>query len=320
MNSKKKNIPLIIILVVVGIIVISGIANSFKDKDDVNTYNPSNTENAIGSSQNETVSDSTNTALKEKSDKVEIPEGGIVIFDKDGITITAQAVKRDSNGLLKGLDLLIENNNEVEKNVCVYPDAAFGGPVLVNGYSMKSSFNETVSAGKKAKTTFTFDDDTVTLLNFDNLYSFSAHFGTYESRDDYMKHEVKTYDPVEFVLKEFSASPTGDLVYNDNGIEIYKCGFKQSFILSYAVFIIKNNGNDSNFEFDSVSINDIMLDRTLTDSVDIFGGSYAVILQTLGEDDKEENIKSIEFTLKKSEINEIFSLDKETIDIITVNY
>ncbi len=53
-------------------------------------------------------------------DKIDIPNEGILIFDYDGIRITALSVDRSfSQGCISCINLLLENNTDIEKNICV---------------------------------------------------------------------------------------------------------------------------------------------------------------------------------------------------------
>jgi len=313
--KKRKLFPIIISLVVL-IVIISALSSNGDNSNTSTSGSGANQQSSL------TPAPATNSAVN----RIDIPNDGIVIFDSDGIIIKAESIKRERSGQITGIDLLITNNSEKEKNVCVWPDAAFGGPIIVNGYSMNSTFNEKVAAGKMSKATLRFDSNTIKLLEFENLYELVAPFGTYESRNDYLKHEITTYSPSVLKLADFTAIPMGELTYNEKGIEIYICDFKGSALFSdKAVYVIKNNlGKDRTLELDSVSINGLMLDSFLNESADVFNDTFSVIFLPLRYDDgnkyTKENVKEIEFTIKSKEFNSIFSMDTETIGVVTISY
>lgn len=323
-NRKKENKNGVFNFILVSIVIFFAIVltNSLSGKNvKTDTEPDSSAETPIAESE------TTETAAPIKTsvaNRIEIPADGLVIFDNDGILITATSIQRASDGLITGLDVLLENNNDIEKVICFWPDAALGGPITVNGYSMKTHFNETVAAGKKSKAKIEFDSDTVELLQFENLYELVAPFGTYESRDDLMKHNITTYKPETIKLGALTIESAGELIYNENGIEVYKCGFKNSvFSSNSAIFVIKNNlGSDKRLNIESVSVNGLMNDTS--EFIDIFDSTYSVLLLPLRYDDgkkyDEGNVDEIEFTLKSNEINNFFSFDSETIGIVAVSY
>ena len=124
-----------IIIIILGIIASAGGGSDKKDKKEIVT-DSSGDSNSNDTSSNEDDS----TADKSKPTDVTIDEQ--VLFEKDGLKVTATEYKKDSVWG-DGINLLIENDS----------DSSIGlgcTALIVNDYMITDLFSSTVAAGKKS--------------------------------------------------------------------------------------------------------------------------------------------------------------------------
>ena len=221
-----------------------------------------------------------------KSGKAEIEETDIL--DDAGIKVTATGLDK---GSLWGpeLKLLIENN--FGKALTVQ-----ARNVSVNGYMVSASISEDVADGKKANTEITFMDsdfkaagiDTITDIEF-SLHIFDENWDTYYDSDQIalQTSAVGSYTQ--------SYDDSGTVVYDEGGIKIVVKGIEEDSIFGPEIitYIENNSGQDVCVQVRNVSVNDFMVDASMSEEV--LDGKKAIgDITFFGSDLENNNIETIE--------------------------
>lgn len=251
--------------------------------------------------------------------EVQIPAGGLVIFDKADLVITVTSVNRDRNGYVTDIDFTITNNGTEEKSVRTVPNV--WSVVKINDFTFKANLDATVAAGKTAREKLRLDNDEAKLFGLKDVFEITMQFQTYKTENYIMKNIVK-YEPSTITLSQDYTHDfnNGNLVFSNQAADIYSCGFISTYHSDKAVFVVKNKtGSDRKFCFASLSTNGFM-NKEDEVSEDIFNDTYRILYVPLDEDFSKDNVKEIEFTLKTSAFLDIISTRYTEYDTVTVNY
>ena len=334
-KKKKGKGCLVSVLAVVGFFIIVGIITSIfrNDSEERESATPdtqqtttgdisddggivaddTNNDNAIDAPQ-KNVNDTGNVPL------VNIPDGGIVIFDEDGFVVTVMQVNRGRDGYVSDIDFTITNNGEDEKSIETVNRNFVSSAIKINNFSLRDSLSSTVSAGKAARENVNFSSQDMGLLGIKDVYDITMQFEIYESVD-FVRKNVVEYEPATIVISENNHPDfiNGNLVFSNQQADVYACGFYSGWLLTEAVFVVKNKtDNDAWFGIESVSVNGIMNDDE--GRGDIYKDTYRIFRVTLEDDFNETNVNEIEFTLRMGEFQSIVPSRKEEIAIVTVAY
>ena len=266
-----------------------------------------NNDNAIDASQKND-NDTDNVSL------VNIPDGGIVMFDEDGIVVTATQLNRDRDGYVTDIEFTIENSGSVEKSIETVNGSWVSRAVKVNNYSFPDKLESTVAAGKAAKEKLELSSDDVKLFNLRNVSSVTLEFEI-----DDVKYAPSTIRIDGSADVSFDG---GDLVLSNQDVDIYACGFDSGWSSTDAVFVVKNKtGKGAWFGIESVSANGFMNDAWgQGDRGDIYNNTYRVLRVTLEDEYNKDNVKEIEFTLRTGQFQSVVPSSKDDIAIVTVAY
>ena len=177
-----------------------------------------------------------------------------VLFDQDGIRITATGLSTDS---LFGpeLNLLVENDSA--QNIVVQPNYC-----MVNGYMMDGLLSADVAAGKKANDTLDFLSnalarcgiETITDIELDLVVSDGDSWQTlYETGPVILQTSAagqytQTYDD------------SGEEIYNQNGIRVVAKSVNDDLFGMGIKFYLENNTDKTVIvNADNVSVNGYMM-------------------------------------------------------------
>ena len=205
-----------------------------------------------------------------------------VLFDQDGIRITATGLSTDS---LFGpeLNLLVENDSA--QNIVVQPNYC-----MVNGYMMDGLLSADVAAGKKANDTLDFLSnalarcgiETITDIELDLVVSDGDSWQTlYETGPVILQTSAagqytQTYDD------------SGEEIYNQNGIRVVAKSVNDDLFGMGIKFYLENNTDKAIIvNADNVSVNGYMMTDLFYS--DLAPRSHAVDTLTLLGSELEDN-------------------------------
>ena len=205
-----------------------------------------------------------------------------VLFDQDGICITATGLSTDS---LFGpeLNLLVENDSA--QNIVVQPNYC-----MVNGYMMDGLLSADVAAGKKANDTLDFLSnalarcgiETITDIELDLVVSDGDSWQTlYETGPVILQTSAagqytQTYDD------------SGEEIYNQNGIRVVAKSVNDDLFGMGIKFYLENNTDKAVIvNADNVSVNGYMMTDLFYS--DLAPRSHAVDTLTLLGSELEDN-------------------------------
>lgn len=205
-----------------------------------------------------------------------------VLFDQDGIRITAIGLSTDS---LFGpeLNLLVENDSA--QNIVVQPNYC-----MVNGYMMDCLLSADVAAGKKANDTLDFLSnalarcgiETITDIELDLVVSDGDSWQTlYETgpvilQTSAVGQYTQTYDD------------SGEEIYNQNGIRVVAKSVNDDLFGMGIKFYLENNTDKAVIvNADNVSVNGYMMTDLFYS--DLAPRSHAVDTLTLLGSELEDN-------------------------------
>lgn len=205
-----------------------------------------------------------------------------VLFDQDGIRITATGLSTDS---LFGpeLNLLVENDSA--QNIVVQPNYC-----MVNGYMMDGLLSADVAAGKKANDTLDFLSnalarcgiETITDIELDLVVSDGNSWQTlYETGPVILQTSAagqytQTYDD------------SGEEIYNQNGIRVVAKSVNDDLFGMGIKFYLENNTDKAVIvNADNVSVNGYMMTDLFYS--DLAPRSHAVDTLTLLGSELEDN-------------------------------
>lgn len=224
-----------------------------------------------------------------ESNQVSIEEQ--IVYEQNGIKITATGIDIDGSFMGPELKFLIEN--ESDKNITVQ-----ARNVSVNGYMVDSSMSAEVAPQKKSNDTLTFLSSSFEACNIEQIaeVEFSFHIFDSDSWEDSTDSDmilIKSSCADSYVQK---IDDSGDVLYEDTNIKIVSKGLSEddSFMGPSLMLYIENNSDKGlTVQSRDVSVNGFMLDATL--SPEIAAGKKVIASMTFFDSDIEENgIESIE--------------------------
>lgn len=235
-------------------------------------------------------SSETNTEDNKTLDSASIDP--VTVYNADGITITAQSLKKDSYGDYN-LVLDVQNNSDRDINFSV--DAYTINQINISGY-----MGYPVSAGSTGKTEFPIYQSDLDQFNIPNINTLKLHMYIADS-DGYV---LKYFDSDSLVTSlgdnyDFSLPlDSYDVVYDNNGLKLYNTktvSHENDDDYYYTEFILYN-GNDQNISAsaENVSFDDVMnYDNSYT--YDVYANSYSKF--ELCSTEPFDNVSQITFDL-----------------------
>lgn len=263
------------------------------------------------SSTDSSDSASADTKAEEKTTATAVTIEEQVLFEKDGLKVTATEYVVDSIWG-DGIKLLVENEGT--------SDIGLGcNALIVNDYMITDLFSTTVAAGKKDYETLNLSSSGLKAAGIDNVGQIEIYFHTFDA-NSYM-----TISDIDCVTIKTSAYDSMDNTPNDAGQELYnadgirivgKYVDESSFWGAAVLLYIENNsGKNAIIQCDDMSINGFMVTPYFSSTV--YDGKKAIDEITLMSTELEENnITSVDdIELKFKIIDEDFMNTKET-DVI----
>ncbi len=244
---------------------------------------------------------------QKKNDNTTIEQ--LVIFDHDGVTITATEYVTDSIWG-ESVKLLIENNSD--KAVGIGCNA-----LIVNNYMIGDLFSTTVAAGKKSNETLNLYSAELEAAGIENVGQIEIYFYLYDA-DTY--ETIYTADSAviktsKFADMDITAEDAGVELYNENGVRIVGKYVDEDSIWGSAVLLYmeNNTGKNINVSCENLSVNGYMVTSFLYTA--IYNGKMAIDEITLFMSDLEANgITSID------EIELVFNIvDADTYSTIATS-
>ncbi|NLJ40045.1 MAG: hypothetical protein GX352_00300 [Clostridiales bacterium] len=230
-----------------------------------------------------------NTGDKEDQDRALPTIDTTVLFEKDGLTMTAQELVEDPIWGI-GIKVLIENDSD--KNLGVQCNT-----LVVNNYMISDLFSSSVAAGKKANDTIHLSSLGLEAAGISTIAEIAISFNVFESDSydtlwDTDEIELKTsaYGTVEQPIMD-----DGRELVNQDGIRIVgKYVEEDSFWGAGVLLYIENNyGENIIVQSDNMSINGFMVTPLFSCTVN--DGRMALDDITIMSSDLETNsIESVD--------------------------
>lgn len=273
--------------------------------------------NASNVSSNSESSTSTDTSKKqEDTDKLPSIEESI-IFDEEGITISAKEVV-DETFFGQGIKLLIENNSS--SDVIVSSDA-----MAINGYMVSDMIYEKISAGAKAYTTANCLNSDLENAGISQIKEADIWFNLTDP--DTYKYLYKADSPAVIKTSAYEDADSsldidGAEVVDQKGVRIFvKYVDENSFWgTSVLIYAENNSGRNISLTADNVSVNGFMINGYFYS--DIKDGYKAFDTMTLFSSELKENgiekIENIKMTFNaydSDSYNTIFETDYVSVDV-----
>lgn len=240
------------------------------------------------------------------SDKKAVTIEEQVLFEQDGIVVTAQEYVTDSIWG-DGIKLLLENNSD--KTVMVGCNA-----VIVNNYMLTDLFASEIAAGKKANEVMYLSSSELEAAGIESVGQIEIYFHVYdpESYDKIFDPDCVTIQTSEYANMDVIPADTGTELYNANGIRIVGKTVDENSFWGTAILLYceNNSGKNIGISVEEMSINGFMMNPLF--SATLYDGKMSIDDITILSSDLEENgIESIEDV----ELN-FHIYDAETYDTI----
>ena len=303
-RNHKKLWIIVLIVVVVGV----GAAMSQKDKEkDVKPITNADSQSQTGN--NTAPGENTPQATSDSGSKGKVKESITeqVLFEEDGVKVTAKEYVNDELIWGDGIKLLIENNST--KDVRVGCDA-----LIVNNYMISDLFSSTVAVGKKANETLHLSSSDLEAAGIDVVGQIEIYFYISDA-SSYMIE--KRLDPVTIKTSEYANMDTtpndaGKELLNRDGIRVVgKYVDENSFWGAGILLYIENkSGKKITITCDDVSINGFMVTTLFSSTV--YDQKMAIDDITLLSSDLEKNgITSVDEVELKFRVR-----DKDTFGVL----
>lgn len=260
----------------------------------------------------EDVEEAITEAIDSKAPASDITIEEQVLFEQDGLKVTATEYVVDSIWG-DGIKLLIENNGT--------SDVGLGCTALiVNDYMITDLFSSTVAAGKKDYDTLNLSSSSLQAAGIENVGKIEVYFHTFDP-DSYMT--ITDIDCVTIKTSAYDSmdntpNDAGQELYNDDGIRIVGKYVDEGSFWGTAVllYIENNSGKNAIIQCDDMSVNGFMVTPFFSDTV--YDGKKSISDITLLSSELEENnISSVdEIELKFKIIDEDYMNSKES-DVIS---
>lgn len=292
MTKKSKMLLALVLVLVMVMATACSSSEDVKQPVSVNGDSSVTTNNEAGEN---------NSGSNEDDTAVEITIAETVLYDADGIKVTATGYEDGWMG--PEVRLLIENNST--KNVLITSDA-----VSVNGYMMpNAALYSEVAAGKKANESLTIMSSELDQSGIDVIAELQFYVQVSDSET------WDTLDTSDLLILTTSAAPyeqivddSGDVLYDSNGIRIICKGLKQDIIWDGTVvfFMENHSGKDISIYAENVSVNGFMQDvglwSNLRFNTKLIDGMSLIDLSDL-EIENIDQIENIEFNLRIVDAN-----------------
>lgn len=298
MRKKTKLVAVVLCLSVFGCMALgSGSSDSSEKKDIVTSKDAGTTGGTTESKDNSSVSDN-------EADVAEVTIEEQVLFEQEGIKVTAQEYVADSIWG-DGIKLLLENNSD--KTVTVGCNA-----LIVNNYMISDLFVSEIAAGKKDNEVMYLSSSELKAAGIESVGQIEAYFHVYESDsyDNIFDTDCITIKTSEYANMDTTPADAGTELYNADGIRIVGKTVDENSFWGTAILLYceNNSGKNVGINVDEMSINGFMMEPLF--STTLYDGKMSIDDITVFSSDLEENgIESIEDVELKFHIYEAETYD-----------
>ena len=249
---------------------------------------------------------SANSQTEQEIDAQEVTLPETVLYDQNGIRITATSLTTDSL-LGPKLNLLVENDSA--QNILVQPDYC-----MVNGYMMDGLLSTDVAAGKKANDSVDFLRNVLARCGIETITDFELAL-VISDGDTYQT----LYETGPVTLRTSAAGTytqtyddSGEEIYNQNGIRIVAKSVDDDLFGKGIRFYLENNTDTAvAVNAENVSVNGYMMTDLFYS--DLAPHSHALDSLTLLSSELEENsidaITDAELSLRITDADSYQTLD-----------
>lgn len=225
---------------------------------------------------------SANSQAEQETDAQEVILPETVLYDQNGIRITATGLTTDSL-LGPELNLLVENDSA--QNILVQPDYC-----MVNGYMMDGLLSTDVAAGKKANDSVDFLRNVLTRCGIETITDIELAL-VISDGDTWQT----LYETGPVTLQTSAASTytqtyddSGEEIYNQNGIRVVAKSVDDDLFGKGIRFYLENNTDTAvAVNAENVSVNGYMMTDLFYS--DLAPHSHALDSLTLLSSELEEN-------------------------------
>lgn len=300
--KRIKTLVLVAVLFIYGMVAIGCGSDSSSEKKEIVTN---------GSDSLDAADDASDMEVAGGSSSVDVAIEEQVLFEQDGLKVTAIEYVVDSIWG-DGIKLLIENNGT--------SDIGLGcNALIVNDYMITDLFSASVAAGKKDYETLSLSSAGLKAAGVENVGQVEVYFHTFDS-NTYMtisNIDCVTIKTSAYELMDTTPNDIGQELYNEDGIKIVGKYVDEGSFWGTAVlvYIENNSGKNCVVQCDDMSVNGFMVTPFFSSTV--YDGKKAIDeITILSSDLEENNISSIEdIELKFKIYDEDFMSSKES-DVI----
>jgi len=327
MRKKYSNILLIVVILCFAVLAIASIEEDTPVAPTESITTPQAVTDADSTDVQESdVSDENNnetpSPTEDDTPRVEVPDGGLILFDDDNMVVTVTGIQRNRSGFVTEIEFLIENNGAVERSIETLNRNFITTAVSINNFSIATSLSADVAPGRAARDRMRIDRSDAELFELRNVYKITAEFETYTrdglARTDKLSHEPSTVIIQENDLPEFT---NGNFVFANEDFEVFSAGFSSGFLSYSAIFVIRNTtGNDYNFSLDGINVNGIMNESTRGSNGNIFNNTYRVFSIRLDDDVNANDVREIEFRVEVGDFNTVVAFNTEYLATVVIEY
>ena len=302
---KKKILTLISLVLVIASFTVMAAGSGSSDKKDI----VDSTTSAAAGDQSSVAADTEaqdTAAAAQNAASVTIDEQ--VLFDQDGIRITATGMADDSIWG-SGINLLLENSST--RNVTVGCNA-----VIVNDYMISNLFAADIAAGKKSNETLTLMSNELKDAGITEIGKVEIYFNIYDpetfetiSTPDVVEIHTSAYDRMSVVKAD-----SGTELLNQDGIRIVGKYVDENSIWGAGVLLYIENttGKDVMVSCDNMSINGFMVNPVFVSTVydQKMSLSSITIFQSDLDDNGIKSIDDIELSFTVSDLTSLSTIIK----------
>ncbi len=302
---KKKILTLISLVLVIASFTVMAAGSGSSDKKDI----VDSTTSAAAGDQSSVAADTEaqdTAAAAQNAASVTIDEQ--VLFDQDGIRITATGMADDSIWG-SGINLLLENSST--RNVTVGCNA-----VIVNDYMISNLFAADIAAGKKSNETLTLMSNELKDAGITEIGKVEIYFNIYDPETfetiftpDVVEIHTSAYDRMSVVKAD-----SGTELLNQDGIRIVGKYVDENSIWGAGVLLYIENttGKDVMVSCDNMSINGFMVNPVFVSTVydQKMSLSSITIFQSDLDDNGIKSIDDIELSFTVSDLTSLSTIIK----------
>ncbi len=250
--------------------------------------------------------ESSNTATEDNSKNESITISEQVLFEENGIKVTAKEI---TNDIIMGMGMKVLIENSTTKNITVGAEC-----LAVNNYMITDLFSCDITAEKKSNEIMYFTSTQLEQIGIKNIGQIDVIFNVYnsDSFDRIFQSDLITIKTSAFENMDIPDNAQGTELLNSNGIKIVgKFVDEHSFWGTSVVLYLENKtGKRVTVSCENLSINGFTVSEFFV--CDILDGKMAVDTITIFDEDLQtndiESVEDIEVSFK--------AYESETFDVI----